>query len=157
MEVEVEQSEVLSQEEVTQVLAEGEPEGTQLPSDEPTFEMPEKMQGKSLEEVTKMYVELEKMKAKQVEPEEGGGDDVSGLDPKGEEDKPKEEPTEYRICADQLINKSLELLNPLTSRTHLPHPLELPGGKHGTGRPRRLPVLLDLLDHPVNGYRGPRP
>ena len=83
-EVVVEQSTILSEEEVTATL-----EGTQheevatLPSDEGEFVLPEKMQGKSAEEIAKMYVELEKFKSKQEEP-------PTEKEPKKEEEPPKE-------------------------------------------------------------------
>jgi hypothetical protein len=71
------QSDVLSPEEAAQVVSdEGQEPEVTLPSDQETFEVPEKFQGKSMEDVVKAYMELEKMK--------GGGQEVS----QGEEETP---------------------------------------------------------------------
>jgi hypothetical protein len=57
-----EQSEVLSEGEITDIVEGVEPEEAVLPSDTQEFEIPEKFQGKSLEDVIKSYQELEKLK-----------------------------------------------------------------------------------------------
>ena len=73
------QSAVLDEAEVTEALGSEETvtEEVTLPSDEVTFDMPDKFKGKSAEEIAKSYLELEKFKGKQepeptqeVEPEE---------------------------------------------------------------------------------------
>jgi len=81
VEVEAPQSEVLTEEEVAKVV-EGEPQEEEviLPSDQETFELPEKFKGKSAEEIAKAYIELEKMK-------KGGDEQVS----QGEEEPPPSE------------------------------------------------------------------
>ena len=65
------QSTILSEEEVTQVVEGTEPEAeVQLPSDTQEFEIPEKFQDKSPEEIIKAYMELEKkLGSKEVQPE----------------------------------------------------------------------------------------
>ena len=68
-EVEVAQSEVLSEGEVQDIVDGVEPEEALLPSDTTEFEIPEKFQGKSLEDVIKSYQELEKMKVTKQEEE----------------------------------------------------------------------------------------
>jgi len=96
-EVVTEQSAVLDESEVQSVLSEGEQPEAGLPSDEVTFEMPEKFAGKSAEEIAKSYMELEKFKAKaeEAEPEEGG-DNLSKEEEKSEEKEPtKEEKASY--------------------------------------------------------------
>lgn len=88
-----EQSTVLNETEVQQVI---EGEGTddvQLPSDAEQFEMPEKFAGKSAEEIAKAYMELEKLRASKAEEQEGG-DSVSEEEaPKEEDPKETKEPT----------------------------------------------------------------
>ena len=68
----VEQSEVLSEGEVTNIVDGVEPEAAILPSDKVEFEVPEKFKDKSIEDVIKSYQELEKMKGASQVPEEGG-------------------------------------------------------------------------------------
>lgn len=85
----VEQSTVLSQEEVQQVVEGQDNQEVQLTSDEATFEMPEKFAGKSAEEIAKAYMELEKMKTKPSDGQEGG--DSTSIK---EEEAQKEEGTE---------------------------------------------------------------
>jgi len=87
----VEQSNVLSEGEVTSIVGGAAPEEAILPSDTPEFEMPDKFQGKSLEEVIKSYQELEKFKGKA--PEEGGGQESTEGEVPLEPEKGKEEPT----------------------------------------------------------------
>jgi len=83
----VEQSEVLSEGEVTQIVDGANPEEAILPSDEVKFEVPEKFAGKSIEDVIKSYQELEKMKGGDSESNPG---EVPGEPEEGGEDK---EPT----------------------------------------------------------------
>ena len=64
-----EQSEVLTNGEVANIVEGTEPEEAVLDSDKVEFEVPEKFKGKSAEEIAKAYVELEKMKSNQP-PEE---------------------------------------------------------------------------------------
>lgn len=94
MEVEgtqVEQSTVLSEEEVQQVV-EGQGDEITLESDKEQFEMPDKFAGKSAEEIAKAYLELEKLKAKQAGEQEGGDSKSAEEDANQEEEetKPKE-------------------------------------------------------------------
>jgi len=91
----VEQSAVLSSEEVAQLTGDETPTETQLPSEEVAFEMPEKFAGKSAEEIAKSYMELEKMKNTKSEESEEGGDEVSkeGEETPPEETKEEKEPT----------------------------------------------------------------
>jgi len=91
IEVEAPQSEVLTEEEVAQVV-EGEPQEEEviLPSDQETFELPEKFKGKTAEEIAKAYIELEKMK-------KGGDEQVSQGEeetPPSEEEEPNEKPND---------------------------------------------------------------
>jgi uncharacterized protein Smg (DUF494 family) len=78
--------------------SEGTPEVT-LPSDEEKFEMPEKFQGKSADEIAKAYLELEKMKSKQddttKETESEG--DTKEDDPKKEKEDDTHETVETLI------------------------------------------------------------
>jgi hypothetical protein len=67
-----------------------------LPSDEPEFEMPEKFQGKSIEDIVKSYQELEKMK---------GGDD------KSQEEKVEDKPTEKTSPEEEQYQKYAESLD----------------------------------------------
>lgn len=81
----VEQSTILNEAEVTNIVT-GQEEGEApvvLPSDESSFEIPEKFKGKSAEEIAKAYVELERLKNKPEvqeqppatkEPKDGGVD-----------------------------------------------------------------------------------
>lgn len=57
-----EQSEVLTEGEVANIVEGAEPEEAVLPSDEVGFELPDKFKGKSAEDIAKAYMELEKMK-----------------------------------------------------------------------------------------------
>ena len=102
----VEQSAILSGEEVAELTGETVQEEAVLTSDEVPFEIPEKMKGKSAEEIAKMYVELEKMKAKQTE-QEGGEEDVSTVDETKEEDT-TEEVTEEKAAEYQKYVDSYE-------------------------------------------------
>ena len=98
MEVEVagEQSEVLTEGEVTDIVEGKEPSEVILDSDKEEFKMPEKFAGKSAEEIAKSYMELEKFKASK---EEGGGQEstegeVPSEPEKGKaDDKETKEPT----------------------------------------------------------------
>ena len=91
----VEQSEVLAPEEVEQVLSGEEETNVELPSDKEEFQVPEKFQGKSQEEIIKAYLELEKMKSNPTE--EGKGGDQENLQ-EGEEPSPdKTEDTKENI------------------------------------------------------------
>jgi len=85
-----EQSTVLNAEEVEAAVKadEGEVviEETKLPSDEETYELPEKFKGKSAEEIAKAYQELEKMKSNPDKEEEGGDEESEPED----KDKPKD-------------------------------------------------------------------
>jgi len=65
-----EQSEVLTDGEVANIVEGTEPEEAVLPSDKVEFEIPEKFKGKSAEDIAKAYMELEKMKGKQPLEEE---------------------------------------------------------------------------------------
>lgn len=112
-ETQVEQSTVLSEEEVQQVV-EGQEEGgeVQLESDKEQFEMPEKFEGKSAEEIAKAYLELEKLKAKQSVEQEGG--DTTSTEKEEEtqeeEETDKKEPTKIEEAKiqeyEQTINES---------------------------------------------------
>ena len=64
------QEDSISEPEVTSEGTTTEEEGSNpvLPSDVEKFEVPEKFKGKSAEEIAKAYVELEKLKSKEVEP-----------------------------------------------------------------------------------------
>lgn len=84
-EVAVEQSEVLSTEEVANIVEGVEPEEAILPSDKQEFEVPDKFKDKSLEDVIKSYQELEKMK---------GGDEISQEEKVVEESAIEESPPE---------------------------------------------------------------
>ena len=75
---EVEQSTVLDENEVKEVLSE---EGLQekevnLPSDKEEFNMPDKFAGKSAEDIAKSYLELEKFKSKDQEDELVNAEDI---------------------------------------------------------------------------------
>ena len=99
----VEQSAVLTEEEVTQVVDTPEGEEVSLPSDEVAFEVPEKFQGKSIEDVIKSYQELEKFKGK-TETEEGGDTTLS----KEEDSK---EPSESKEISKEKYNEYLDSYN----------------------------------------------
>lgn len=90
----VEQSEVLTEGEVTAIVEGKAPEEALLPSDKTEFEMPEKFAGKSIEDVIKSYQELEKLK--------GGGQEST----EGEEPSP--EPEVKEEGADEQYNKFAE-------------------------------------------------
>ena len=64
------ESAVLTGEEATAIVEGTEPEEAVLPSDTTKFEVPEKFEGKSIEDVIKSYQELEKLQSK-------GGDEIS--------------------------------------------------------------------------------
>jgi len=100
--VPAEQSTVLSEGEVAELTGETIQEEAVLTSEQEVFEIPEKMQGKSKEEIAKMYVELEKMKAKQAEVEQEGGDEVSTEETQEEvtEEVPEEKAAEYQKYVD---------------------------------------------------------
>ena len=66
VEVEAPEVEVEAPEEVEEAIV--------LPSDEVAFEMPEKFEGKSVEDIAKSYMELEKFKGNKEEPEESYSD-----------------------------------------------------------------------------------
>ena len=85
---EVAKSEILSEEEVQEIVEGPKEEEVVLPSDETSFEMPEKFQGKSAEEIAKAYLELEKMKKSSEE--EKGGDEVSQEEKSEDETKDEE-------------------------------------------------------------------
>jgi len=90
-----EQSEVLSNTEVTNIVEGTEPEEAVLPSDTTEFEMPEKFAGKSIEDIAKSYMELEKMKQ--------GGDEQSQEEKVEEKPKAEESSEEqYQKYADAL-------------------------------------------------------
>ena len=69
------QSDVLSEGEVNNIVEGAEPEEALLASDKVEFEVPEKFQGKSIEDVIKSYQELEKFKST-PEVEEVEGEEV---------------------------------------------------------------------------------
>ena len=80
------QSEVLTPEEAAQVVSEeGQEPEVILPSEQETFEIPEKFQGKTMEDVVKAYMELEKMK--------GGGQEISQEGEEPSTETPSEEET----------------------------------------------------------------
>lgn len=95
------QSSTLNAEEIATLTGEEAPTEPTLPSDEAVFEMPEKFQGKSAEEIAKSYMELEKMKNQTKEEE--GGDEVSKEEDEPEppkEELTKEEAEQYQKYAD---------------------------------------------------------
>ena len=103
----VEKSTVLSEEEVQSTLSGEEAQtDTSLPS-ESDFEMPEKFQGKSAEEIAKAYAELEKMKnqSKEETPEEQqpeeAADDSEFINPMLEEGRPE---GSKDVPADQFVD-----------------------------------------------------
>ena len=98
----VEQSEVLSTEEVAQVVNDTpteEPEVV-LQSDKVEFEVPEKFKGKSAEDVIKSYMELEKLKG--GEPESTEGEKPSEPEEGKQEEPTKVEEEQYQKYADAL-------------------------------------------------------
>ena len=100
------QSTILTPEEVAATTAEPteEPqvEDVQLPSDTPDFEMPEKFQGKTPEEIAKAYVELEKLKADKAKEEK-----PSEAKPEG--DKPTEDkPKTPEVISPEDLNKYIQ-------------------------------------------------
>ncbi len=85
-EVQGEQSTVLTEGEVTAVV-EGETpvEEAILPSEKAAFEMPEKFQGKTAEEIAQSYLDLEKFKATTEEPPTEEPKEETKEEPKAEE------------------------------------------------------------------------
>jgi len=79
-----EQSSVLTSEETTAIVEGTAPEEAVLPSDTTEFEVPDKFEGKSIEEVIKSYQELEKLQSK-------GGDEKLSQEEKVEDETPIEE------------------------------------------------------------------
>jgi len=101
-----EQSTVLSEEEVTQVVEGTSEEEVTLPSDEVSFEMPEKFQGKSAEDIARAYLELEKMKAKSSEEEKGG--DTTSQEEKSKDDTKDEESSKTTEVIQDYVQEFLE-------------------------------------------------
>lgn len=81
-------SEVVEAQETTE--PQGEVEQSQdevvLPSDEQTFEMPEKFNGKSAEDIAKAYLELEKMNSKRQEEKQEVVDEAEKAEPEVDEE-----------------------------------------------------------------------